>query len=80
MTEELVTYKGIQQVSKYTEDNESKASHGEGSYIHNRAFSWVKSMGLGIPLAGSTISFSSDLLYDIGYAIYLFCAQVLKIV
>lgn len=36
MTEELVTYKGIQQVSKYTQDNESKASHGEGSYIHRK--------------------------------------------
>ena len=44
-----------------------------------RAFSRVKSMGLGIPLAGSTISFSSDLLYDIGYAIYLCCALVLHV-
>ena len=44
-----------------------------------RAFSWVKSMGLGILLAGSTISFSNDLLYDIGYAIYLFRAQVLHV-
>ena len=25
-----------QQISKYTEDNESKASHGEGSYIHRK--------------------------------------------
>ena len=44
-----------------------------------RAFSRVKIMGLGIPLAGSTISFSSDLLYDIGYAIYLCCALVLHV-
>ena len=42
MTEEFVTYKGIQQVSKYTEDNESKASHGEGSYIHRKGEGWNK--------------------------------------
>lgn len=36
MRQKLVTYKQIQQISKYTEDNESKASHGEGSYIHRK--------------------------------------------
>ena len=36
MRQKLVTYKRIQQISKYTVDNESKASHGEGSYIHRK--------------------------------------------
>ena len=36
MRQKLVTYKGIQQVSKYTEDNESRAPHGEGSYTHRK--------------------------------------------
>lgn len=32
----FATYKGIQQISKSIEDNESQASHGERSYIQRK--------------------------------------------
>ena len=36
MRGKFATYKGIQQISKSIEDNESQASHGEGSYIERK--------------------------------------------